>query len=455
MIPAINASKVYSILGNNDSLVPLAMKDIANSMGLTAGSYITGDSVEGKDRFIDEFGTQAIWLFGIPVYKKVLDLTLFKSLGYDAKVDARLLKNQEILKKAQEFAPTQAIKNSIANVAKNQKTYKGLTIAKFVASTLLTMGTYFGLTKFRHKYTEDQIKKDYFEKNIVNKEKFNFTSSVPFSSAFNEVHQQKNKSKQPSFTGGWQEFMFNPVKNLMIVDATISGERLAHARNKQDFVGYAVKEGSFWAFMYFAGKKIQSALENSAEKKHNKSIDLDARVIESDELKEVFANKSILKDLQDFPIKGSDAEIYEFINKNPDNFVVQMAKKSDIITTMESNDGWFNKLMKKLNLPHKVIADKDAIDTRRFIDIADVKGVATKLEKLHNQFESSGETLETFLKGVKKLKRSAIRTNIGSCIAALGVVAPTIMVALRLLDKDNKEFQTKKDIEAKLAAAQN
>ena len=70
MIPTINASKVYSILGNNDSLVPLAMKDIANSMGLTAGSYITGDSVEGKDRFIDEFGTQAIWLFGIPVYKK-------------------------------------------------------------------------------------------------------------------------------------------------------------------------------------------------------------------------------------------------------------------------------------------------------------------------------------------------------------------------------------------------
>ena len=69
--------------------------------------------------------------------------------------------------------------------------------------------------------------------------------------------------------------------------------------------------------------------------------------------------------------------------------------------------------------------------------------------------EAFGETLETFLKGVKKLKRSAIRTNIGSCIAALGVVAPTIMVALRLLDKDNKEFQTKKDIEAKLAAAQN
>lgn len=74
MIPAINASKIYSILGNNESLVPLAIKDIANSFGLTTGSYITGDTLEGKDRFIDEFGTQAIWLFGIPVYKNYLML---------------------------------------------------------------------------------------------------------------------------------------------------------------------------------------------------------------------------------------------------------------------------------------------------------------------------------------------------------------------------------------------
>ena len=74
MLPAITASKIYSTLGNNNSLVPLAIKDVANSLGLTTGSYITGDKLEGKDRFIDEFGTQAIWLFGIPAYKKLIDL---------------------------------------------------------------------------------------------------------------------------------------------------------------------------------------------------------------------------------------------------------------------------------------------------------------------------------------------------------------------------------------------
>ena len=99
MIPAISASKKYSTLGNSNSLVPLAIKDIANSTGLTAASYITGDEAEGRDRFIDEFGTQAIWLFGIPVYKKLLDWTLFKPMGFDPKIDVRVLKDPEVFKK--------------------------------------------------------------------------------------------------------------------------------------------------------------------------------------------------------------------------------------------------------------------------------------------------------------------------------------------------------------------
>ena len=90
MIPVITASKVYSVLGNNNSLVPLAIKDVANSAGVTAGSYVTGNEAEGEDRFIDEFGTQAIWLFGIPVYKKLMDLALFKLMGYDHKIDVRV-----------------------------------------------------------------------------------------------------------------------------------------------------------------------------------------------------------------------------------------------------------------------------------------------------------------------------------------------------------------------------
>ena len=121
-----SVDEISGHIGNSNSLVPLAIKDCANSIGLTTASYITGDEAEGRDRFIDEFGTQAIWLFGIPVYKKVLDFALFKPLGFDPKIDVRVMKDPEILKKAKEHAPTKEIQESLEKAGKSAKTFKGL-----------------------------------------------------------------------------------------------------------------------------------------------------------------------------------------------------------------------------------------------------------------------------------------------------------------------------------------
>ncbi len=431
MIPIITASTIYSKLGNNNSLVPLAIKDIANSCGLTAASYISGDEVEGKDRFIDEFGTQAIWLWGIPAYKKVMDLTLFKSAKLDPLVDARILKNPEILKAAQEFAPTAAIKASIENAAKHSAKFKQLTVIKFAASTILTTLSYLGLTKFRHKYTENQIKKDYFAKQQAQKEneyanQFT-TSDIPFSSAFAGVH--KNNKKSVTFTGGLQDFIFDPVRNLMIVDASITGERLTHSRNPQDFLGYVIKEGSFWMFMYFAGPLIAKALEKSADQK-GKSIDLDARVIFNDALKNSFKDGSLKAHIAEFNATDkSDVDIYKFaVKPNNKNLVVEFAKNSDII---------------------ELVPKSEMVDTRRYIDLDNLRGVGKKLEKLLNQYEKSGETIDEFFKSVRKIKKFAILKNIGACIGALGILSPAIMLLVR---KFNPEYQVKKDVEQKLAA---
>ncbi|MBP3924346.1 hypothetical protein J6E39_03800 [bacterium] len=449
MLPAIlpSASKIYSTLGNNNSLVPLAIKDVANSIGLTTGSYIVGDQTEGKDRFIDEFGTQAIWLFGIPAYKKLLDLTIFKPLGFDSEIDVRNLKNKDIFEKAKQYAPSDKIKASLEKAGSKQKLFKGLTLAKFGVSTLMTIFTYWGLTKYRHKTTEENIKKELRAKAAAKKQKNADTTFTPQTApqnikAFSDVHKKSQKNNSAlNFTGRIEDFMFSPVKNLMIVDGAITTERLAESRNKQDFIGYAIKEGSFWAFMYFAGQKIQEHFEKKSEQKYNRSIDLDARVIESEELKKAFKDKTLKNSLKAFENAKTDAEIYEFIMKNPDNFVVQMAKKSDIITTFKKGEL------------------KGKVDTRKYIDINEVKGIKEKLEKLHNQYTNSklhnskteNEALETFLAQVKKLKRISVIKNIGACIGALGVAAPALMVAMRYIGKDNKDFQVKKDIEKKLA----
>lgn len=443
MIPAVTASSIYSTLGNNNSLVPMAIKDIANSVGLTAGSYITGDKLEGKDRFLDEFGTQAIWLFGIPAYKKIIDLTLYKALKIDPNFDVRNFskKRNKLIDKTIKYADS-SIKESIKNAAKNPNFSKNLAVSKFVVSTALTILTYTGLTKYRHNQTKKAAQKEILAEmqleNQNNKDKFLYTKPAN-KTAFQGVQKS---NKQPAFTGGISEFMYNPVKNLMILDGSITGERLAESRNKQELIGYAIKEGSFWAFMYFASKPIQKFLENRAEKNNTKpvSIDLDARVIESKELEKAFKDGTLAQSTSKVLKLESYDSMLDFIHNNPDDFVVQMAKKSDILPTLKN------------------ATQADNVDYRQFIDYDEFQGVASKLQKLSKKFEAfkatdaKDKTLEAFLKNVKKVKRGSILLNIGACIGALGILAPALMIAMRKFDKENQGFQVKEDLKKEMMA---
>lgn len=424
----------------------MAIKDIANSVGLTAGSYITGDKLEGKDRFLDEFGTQAIWLFGIPAYKKLLDFTLYKALKIDPNFDVRNFskKRKKLINKTINYADS-SIKESIINATKNPKFSKNLAMGKFVVSTALTILSYAGLTKYRHLQTKKAAQKEILKEmqleNKDNKDKFLYTKPAN-KAAFNGLHQNKTQD-QPAFTGGISEFMYNPVKNLMILDGSITAERLAESRNKQELAGYAIKEGSFWAFMYFASKPIQKFLENRAEKNTKKpvAIDLDARVIESEDLAKAFKDGSLAKSSEKVLKLNSYSNMLDYIHNNPDDFVVKMAKMSDIIPTL------------------KKATQADDVDYRQFIDYDEFQGVASKLKKLSQKFENfkatdvKDKSIEAFLKNVKKAKRSSIILNIGACIGALGVLAPALMVAMRKFGKNNEGFQVKEDLKQEMLAS--
>ena len=143
---------------------------------------------------------------------------------------------------------------------------------------------------------------------------------------------------------------------------------------------------------------------------------------------------------KEFAESVRNKELLEYIHNNPDDFVVKMAKKSDIIPVLKNAN------------------QKDNVDYRKFIDLDEFKGVAKKLEKLSNKFEDykslklENANLDDFLKTVKKLKRSSILKNMGACIGALGILAPVIMIAMRKLDKNNNAFQVKEDLKKELAA---
>lgn len=422
----INPAKIYSTLGNPNSLIPLGVKDVSSSVGMTAGSYVTGKE-EGFDRFIDEFGTETLWLGGIPALKWIYDKTVFKAFGLDAKIDPRNLKDMDMFEKVKKYAPSEEIRKNLEKAGENKRLFKNLAATKFFASTILAAGAYVGLTKLKQKYTDQKIRK-----NLIKE----YQEEVKKKEAENQKNEKAIKTSQPSFKGLGkivEEFAFSPVKNMYILDGFITTERLKDSRTPQEFAGYVIKEGSALLFLYYAGKKIQQFMENSAKKKHDKSITLDSRVLESEELKKIFHDGTIEKSIKDFDAANtSNGNLYEFLHQNPENEVVKIAKKSDVLKTY----GKTNK-----------------IDTRAFVDFDEVKGINKQVNELYTQYKNAlkkGETTEEFFTKVRKLKRNSINMNIGACILALGVITPAIMLLKRKTDKGGSEFQTKKEIKEEL-----
>ena len=435
-------SYLYSELGSSSSLLPLAIKDIANSTGLTAGSYITGKNVESQDRFIDEFGTQAIWLGAIPFFKGLTNFTVYKLLGIDPKFDVRNFKNKEILALAIEKAPTKEIAESIKKAAENEKLVKALALGKFAFATAGAIAAYTGLTKYRQNYRLKKAKEEIAEKNKQQKPtQYAFKTAGKVPQAFQGIKQQKGKDI--SFNGGLQEFMFNPAKNMMLLDGAITEERLRNSQSKQEFINYSIKEAGTWLFMYFAGDMIKNHLEKkSLAKKQPLPISLDSRIIECKELREAFRLGTIKQSLDDFakkcPETASDVDIYKFIHENQDNFIVKMGKKSKLIATIKSEN-----------------TEKPAkIDTRAYLDIDKFKDLKDELTLLYEK--APKDDIDGYLKNVIKAKRISVLKNIGICIGALGVAVPLMMIAMRYILPNNKEYkvmeQAKKETESKTIA---
>ena len=443
MVNPILTAQIFSTLGNNSSLIPLGVKDVCNSLGLSTGSYVTGSKVEGKDRFIDEFGTLAIWLLGIPFFKKVIDKTVYKLARYNPNIDTRILKDPDIFQKAKEHALPE-FKQSFERVEKNQKLFKGLFLGKFTVATALTFASYYWLTKARHKHTEQAVIKEIKKEEQLNQAFMAKQTPKSFKQAI-----------KPSFGLNLAQFMFDPVKNTMIIDAGITGQRLSTARSPQDFLGYVIKEGSVWAFVYFLGGIVQEHLEKKAADS-GKPIDLDIRVLQDKKFQAAFKDGSIRKHLADFSTEGTDAQVYESLFNQGDNLIVQMAKKSGIIQT-ENKDDLFTRILKNIGIKENK-NEMDLIDSQYYINMEAIKGtdkqhgIKGKIRNLYNKFKQSGKKtdVDVFFKELTKLKRMSIAKNIGYSILFLGVITPAIMVASRFANENNKEFSVKKELKEKL-----
>ncbi len=435
-------SQIVSKLGSPDSRIPLAAKDLFNCAGYTYFSYDAGGKVEGKDRLVDELGTGSIWLFGIPAYKKLIDKTIFKKSGISPEVDVRIVKNKEYLKKAIENAPDKTILKEITNAGKNLNKVRGLTWLKFALSLGLTLASYFMLTKFKHNMTKKNIEKDFLEKQVLeedNKYKNLLTVNNSKFKDFNIPKSNVPSFGSSAFIKGAEDFIFNPIKNMFLLDIGISSERLTGARTKGEFQEYAIKEGSFLFFVYGAGKLISKGINKAAEL-IKCPIDLDAKVISDNLAKDILNKKDIQNEIKQFTTQftkdSKPEEIIDFIFKNQNNSVVEAAKKSGLISTIKTKEG------------------KIKIDTRKYIDSDKIKKLAKDLESFIKASEKSTNK-SAFLNKIKALKVGATILNVAICCFALGYLVPKKMYELRQKNQNgNNDFHVKTEYEKELKEKQ-
>lgn len=434
-------SKVVSTIGNPEALTPLLIKDTITSWAIVANSKKQGGEIESTDRFLDEFGTLAIWLGGIPFFKKVIDKTLYKYKKLNPNIDVRVLHNEAHKNFAQKHT-TGSLKDSFDYALKNKDLSKRMFYTKFGLATGLTMLTYGALTKYRHyktlkgaeKQAQQELYSEYanaqMSKNLIQE-----NAKLKFS-AIQKIENTKSDKVSFGMSGkGLQSFMFDPVRNTSIIDGSILGMRLGTSRKSDNSnkiltperAEYLAKDMFIFFFYYAFGQMVQPWIDKGLSKIMKKPIGLDARVLDSKILNESLKNKKTLAaNLNAFKKSAkNDAEILEFLQNNPDNIITQTAKISDTVKTIQpktKNGNWFTNLFKSTD---KI---KASIDPTQYIDISKIKDIATHIEKMATETSKlDSANIDKFLKSSRNTKIGSILGGMGVCLFALGYVMPKLV----------------------------
>ena len=284
-----NSIKLLSGLANNDdSLAAMVIKDWIGD-GATVYTYKkNGGKDDAREKAIEEFGTGAIWLFAIPAIKKIIDFAIYPLFKLNSKFDPRLLDNKENLKTISKIAQGEekALFDNLNNfnpVLKkftNAQMYKGFAIGKFAIATSIAAFALGKIIKYKQKTTTDRIKKD----NKADKISFN-SKTIENAVNENKKFDKYINNSQISFKGGLSEFMYNPIKNTMILDGVITATRLKEAR-KEERLEVAFKELCQIVFIYGLAKPIQLGFEKIGELMKT-PIKLDPKNLFTNNLKEL------------------------------------------------------------------------------------------------------------------------------------------------------------------------
>lgn len=383
---------IISAIGNNSSIYPLLVRDcgieipskvaMTYQQNLKDSKQMANNAV--RERLIDEYGTSAIWLGGIPLMDWICDKGI-KKLGYDPKINPKLFKegvnknvvnkngNRQGLKynieKFKETAPEQV--KSMEKVLKNRKTFERLLAGKFILSTAIPVALM-----------------GYF----LPKANFALTERIRQS----QEKQKTSAGQNVSFKGGASVLAnMSTVNKMALTDGGLTVGRVATARNKYEKMEMAFKMLGMMFLNFVAPIWIAKGLDKLSNALFKTNVNLNPKILNDKEFLNLIKNNTL-----ELPKDN----IIEFLDKNPES---KFAKLSGA------------KYLKN-----------GVRDPRLFIDEKKIKDFQNEIEKFAKQARESGD-VEKFAKKALKVKSGNILANVALSSFLLAVALPKVTFILR------------------------
>lgn len=421
---------IQKLSDNSGSVIPIAAKDTLSNCAITYIYDKEASKQDGKEKAIEEFGTEVLWIGGIPLLKKLFDKTVYKFFKADPNVDIR--KFQQGTADSIEFALSKTKdlnqKNILQHALDNKALYKRLNIAKFITSTAATLIGLSALITYKQKTTNKALEQEY-------KKKMQLTSAVnkykKDNSVFNVI-DKPNDNKDVNFKGSVAKalsgFIYNPVMNMSILDAGITSTRLAQGRKGERFeIGF--KEAFQILFIYCLATPIQKGLEFVSSKMFKRPIEGEYQLLTNENLKNLLKTQGLKETAQEVLDKDSKSVI-EYVYNN-DNVLTKLLKLSGHIPTVKGTD---------------------TIDSLAFMDSKEVKKGVEAVKKLIEGYDNPKVKVDfdKYLSQIKKIKGGAVITNILIGAFAMGVLQPVLNIILRKKKNGDSSNPAFKNIEAQM-----
>ena len=390
---------IISAVGNNRGIAPLFVRDccieIPAKLGLTYNQNLKDSKQMAnnavRERFIDEYGTSAIWMGG-PIVLNMFCDKLISKMGLNPNVNMSLFKerkDQGILYNIQKFKDKTP--NAVKDLEKalaQKKRYQNLQAGKFAVTTaipIMLMG--FILPKLNFKLTE-----------IIN-EKQNKKITLPLREGGN---LRFPGGENPNFKGlaSTMANMSN-VNKMAVTDGGLTIGRVWTGRNKYEQMELGFKNAMMMFLNFVFPIYLAKGLDSLSKKIFNINVNLDPKLMNNKEFIEKVKTNSI-------KIPSKRENIIDFLDKNPNSTFSKLCEEYCGVKYLK------NRIR----------------DPREFVDTKKIYSFKNELEKFVKEARNS-MNITKYSKKALKVKSANIAANIGISSFLLAAALPELIFFLR------------------------